>query len=133
MSVASQCSTCFCVLQCVGFCKGYFVLVPLNLTYLHCLQHSFFEHLFNFNCLLHSHVPVKNYSFPTVNNSQYSPKTFSLCRDVLKSYLYQICFVNDVFCFTKLFRFLTIVEVIQNSFSCSFKISVDFALEHLKF
>jgi len=24
-----------------------FIMVPLNLTYLHCLQHSFFEHLFN--------------------------------------------------------------------------------------
>jgi len=32
---------------CVGFCTGYFVTVPLNLTYLHCLQHSFFGHLFN--------------------------------------------------------------------------------------
>ena len=25
----------------------HFVMVPLNLTYLYCLQHSFFEHLFN--------------------------------------------------------------------------------------
>jgi len=25
---------------------GHFVMVPLNLTYLHCLQHSLFEHLF---------------------------------------------------------------------------------------
>jgi len=24
-----------------------FVMVPLNMTYLHCLQHSLFEHLFN--------------------------------------------------------------------------------------
>ena len=32
---------------CVSFCAGHFVMVPLNLTYLHCLQHSFFEHLFN--------------------------------------------------------------------------------------
>ena len=35
-----------CVL-CVSFCTGRFVMVPLLLTYLHCLQHSFFEHLFN--------------------------------------------------------------------------------------
>ena len=47
MSVASWCCTCFCVVLCVSFCTGYFVMVPLNLTYLHCLQHSFFEHLFN--------------------------------------------------------------------------------------
>jgi len=31
------------------FCTGHFVMVPLNMTYLHvhCLQHSLFEHLFN--------------------------------------------------------------------------------------
>jgi len=34
----------FCVLV---FCTGHFVMVPLNLTYLHCLQHFSFEHLFN--------------------------------------------------------------------------------------
>ena len=26
---------------------GHFVMLPLNMTYLHCLQHSLFEHLFN--------------------------------------------------------------------------------------
>jgi len=26
-----------------------FVMVPLNMTYLHCLQHSFFEHLLNYS------------------------------------------------------------------------------------
>ena len=35
------------VLFCVGFWTGHFVMVPLNLIYLHCLQHSFFEHLLN--------------------------------------------------------------------------------------
>jgi len=29
------------------FCTGHFVMVPLNLTYLHYLQHFFFEHLVN--------------------------------------------------------------------------------------
>jgi len=38
---------CFCVVLCVSFCTGHFVMVLLNLTYLHCLQHSLFEHLFN--------------------------------------------------------------------------------------
>ena len=47
MSVASWCSTCFCVVLCVGFCTGHFVMVPLNLTYLHCIQHSVFEQNFN--------------------------------------------------------------------------------------
>jgi len=46
MSVASWYSTCFCVVLCVCFCIGHFVVVPLNLTCLHCLQHSFFEHQF---------------------------------------------------------------------------------------
>ena len=35
------------VVPCVSFCTGHFVMVPLNMTYLHCLQHSLFEHLFN--------------------------------------------------------------------------------------
>jgi len=51
MSVASLCSTCFCVILCF-WCTGHFVTVPLNLTCLHCLQHSFFEHIFN-SILLH--------------------------------------------------------------------------------
>jgi len=50
MSVASWCCTCFCVVLCVSFCTVHFVMVPLNLTYLHCLQHSSFEHLFNLYC-----------------------------------------------------------------------------------
>ena len=37
----------FCAVLCVGFCTGHSVMVPLNLTCLHCLQYSFFEHLFN--------------------------------------------------------------------------------------
>jgi len=47
MSVASWCCKSFCVVPCVSFCTGHFVMVPLNITYLHCLQHSLFEHLFN--------------------------------------------------------------------------------------
>jgi len=37
----------FCAVLCVCFCTGHFVIVPLNLTRLHCLQHSFLEHHFN--------------------------------------------------------------------------------------
>ena len=29
------------------FVRAIFFMVPLNMTYLHCLQHSLFEHLFN--------------------------------------------------------------------------------------
>jgi len=48
MSVATWCSACFCAVLCVCFfCTSHFAMVPLNLTCLHCLQHSFFELLFN--------------------------------------------------------------------------------------
>ena len=41
------------VLWCsVCFCTGHFVIVPINLTCPHCLQHFFFEHL------LHLYYPV---------------------------------------------------------------------------
>jgi len=37
------CSVCW-------FLYGHFVMLHLNLTYLHCLQHSYFKHLFNLYC-----------------------------------------------------------------------------------
>ena len=46
MSVKSCYFACF-VLFHEFFCTGHFVMVPLNLTCLHCLQHFIFEHLFN--------------------------------------------------------------------------------------
>jgi len=39
--------TFLCCSVCDFFCTGHFVMVPLNLTCLHCLQHSFLEHFFN--------------------------------------------------------------------------------------
>ena len=45
MYVASWCCKSVCVVPCVSFCTGHFVMVPLNMTYLQCLQHSLFEHL----------------------------------------------------------------------------------------
>ena len=33
-------SVAFCVVLRVGFCTCHFVMVPLNMTYIHCLQHS---------------------------------------------------------------------------------------------
>jgi len=50
MFVASWCCKSFCVVPCASFCTGHFVMVPLNMTYLHLLQHSLFEHLFNLYC-----------------------------------------------------------------------------------
>jgi len=68
MSVASCCCKSVCVVPCVIFCTGHFVMVPLNMTHLHCLQHSLFEHLFNlyfeleglqklFNMFVHLYCP----------------------------------------------------------------------------
>ena len=45
-SVTSCFSACFVLFYELVF-MGYFVMVPLNLTCLHGLQHVFFEHLFN--------------------------------------------------------------------------------------
>ena len=57
MFVASRCCKSFCVVPCASFCTGHFVMVPLNMTYLHCLQHSLFEHLFN----LYSNWTIMNW------------------------------------------------------------------------
>ena len=40
-------SWCFCVVL-FCFCTGHFDMVPLNVTCLQCLKHSFFEHFFQF-------------------------------------------------------------------------------------
>ena len=42
----------------VCLCTDRFVIVPLNLAslHVHCLQHIFFDHLFNVYCILHLHV-----------------------------------------------------------------------------
>ena len=40
----------FCAVLCRCLCTGHFVRSPLNLTCLHCLQPSFFEHLFVLYC-----------------------------------------------------------------------------------
>jgi len=45
MYVASWCCKSFCVVPCASFCTGHFVM-----AYLHCLQYSLFEHLFNLYC-----------------------------------------------------------------------------------
>jgi len=47
MSVACCCSACFVLFYVYVFVRANFVMVPLNLTCLHCLQHYFFQHLFN--------------------------------------------------------------------------------------
>jgi len=67
MYVASWCSTCFCVVLCVGFCTGHIVMVLLNLTYLHCLQHSFFEFFFNLYILISIKSFISLYYYYIIN------------------------------------------------------------------
>jgi len=73
MSVASWCCKSFCVVPCVSFCTGHFVMVPLNMTYLHCLQHSLFEHL-QFILYLRFCLPFKTCALVLfwVRKSQYN-------------------------------------------------------------
>ena len=77
MSVASWCCKRFCVVPCVSFCTGHFVMVPLNITYLHCLQHSLFEHLFNlyYVKLWHLFLPLMN----SFNKTEAAIVPCSLC------------------------------------------------------
>ena len=80
MSFAYWCSTCFCVVLCVGFCMGHFVIVPLNLTYLHCLKHSFFEHHVNSLYCLNRHIwwGVSSFFFHVFNKLDLMKADFSI-------------------------------------------------------
>jgi len=82
MSVASWCSAWVCVVLCVGFCT-----VPLNLTCLHCLQHSFFEHLFHLLRWPNS-VSLTSSVFSVVENhsSIYYDHNQSICVYVMKKF-----------------------------------------------
>jgi len=102
MSSASWCSVCFCVVLFYCFCKGHFVTVPLNLTYLHCLQHSLFEHLFNLYQLINidKYIHVINiqtnyrkYIYGTMYldvKKQFKVNSKLLIRFILTS-LYRLC------------------------------------------
>jgi len=46
----------FCVVLCFGICTGHLVMVHLNLTYLHCLQHYLFKHIFNLYYIIIGYV-----------------------------------------------------------------------------
>ena len=63
MSVVSWCCTCFCVVLCVSFCRGHFVMVPLNLTYLHCLQLSYLNISSIYICITRTLVFLNLFDF----------------------------------------------------------------------
>ena len=104
MSVASWCSTCFCVVLSVGFVRAIFVMVPLNPTYLHCLQHIFFEHLF--------YLYLKgNYYFLLIFNLRYVKNK--------EAYFYT-CFNNNIraleFAAVDLLNFLACAVLLNDNF-----------------
>ena len=90
MSVTSWCCTCFFVVLCVSFCTGHFVMVPLNFTHLHCLQHSLFEHLFNLYIQLDNfHIHVERRFLCQILNTKFD----------LEQYRFKIPVpVNDIWC-----------------------------------
>ena len=77
MSVASWCCKRFCVVPCVSFCTGHFVMVPLNMTY--CLQHSLFEHLFNLYYILK--IKYANSVFEVLTNDT-SKRQALVCNNI---------------------------------------------------
>jgi len=78
------------VLLCVCFCTGHFVMVPLNLTCLHCLQHLFNLFYLSFssngrqNCAYNENV-YQGYSSETVFEHLYNNKRLF---DILIKYEY---------------------------------------------
>jgi len=73
MSVASLYTSCF-VMFCV-FCTGHFVMVPINWTCPHCLQHFFFEHIF------HLYFPYRYLSNRVIGNCSSKKPTHFTCND----------------------------------------------------
>ena len=84
MSVASLCCTGFCVVVCVKFCSGRFVMMPINLTYLHCLQHSLFEHLFNLYIRYHASRQMKDYTSTALTTRLNCQSTMRTANSVFK-------------------------------------------------
>ena len=111
MSVASWFCTCFCVVLCVSFCTSHFVMVPLNLKYLHCLQHSFFEHIIN----LYLHICQYTSDFKSKFDYRYeclginciqSCCFISMQMEVMFGFLkcihrFKLCFTSDAMSETK--------------------------------
>jgi len=103
MAGASSVSTCFCVILCVGFCIGHFVMVFLNLTYLHSLQEPFYEHLFNLY-----YIKTLNYSIRVAISCwqrfhlvRFDLKIYGLittCDDVWGGVLAAVMITKNMYC-----------------------------------
>ena len=63
----------------VWVCTGNFVMVPINLTCPHCLQHFFFEHLFH----LYYETLKTNQTYKMINFKPHDHTTF-VYRIILK-------------------------------------------------
>ena len=104
MYVSSWCCTCFCVVLFVRLCTGHFIMVPLNLTYLHCLQHYFFDHLFNLYFHLMSYMiiritsMIRHATLLLIENKQYE-----CMQCIIEEYLWDLLFNDGIALYFKKF------------------------------
>ena len=68
-------------------------MVPLNLTYLHCLQHSLFEHLFNLYFTVFTSIDEVNGIFVI----QVQTTTKQLNYDLQEHYIHCALFDNNIY------------------------------------
>ena len=81
----------FFSISCVSFCTGHFVMVPLIMTYLHCLQQSLFEHLFNLYLIKQEICRSKHYAFIRWNFRNVTKNMFQVAKnDFFLSMSYKI-------------------------------------------
>jgi len=105
---------------CVSFCTGHFVMVPLNLTNLHCLQHYLSEHLFNLY-LISQMMSVK-ITIHSINYSKEHSSSKSIDKALLLVTLVAISrMFKRPFGAIRLFAFLFIFHRFQ-----LYKFSVDY-------
>ena len=72
-------------------CTGHFVRVPLILTYLHCLQHFSFEHLFNLY-----YIPLTVFHTYVIQTSNYANSLAPHYAIHFDSVSYYICMFQNI-------------------------------------
>ena len=80
-------------------------MVPLNMTYLHCLQHSLFEHLFN---LYYIKVVVTKH--PYILGSPYGRPGIVVCEidQIVSKYV-----IKKLDKIEQLFKYWSVVNILQ--------------------
>ena len=106
MSVASWCCKSLIVVPCASFCTGHFVMVPLNMTYLHCLQH----YLLNISSIYIVHGQKKDLPHFTC--------IFHLLKYVVKTFLV-LAILHHISLLRLLPKSYFKISIFQPSFLCS--------------